>query len=153
MSEARRRDAALAAVALFLFVAAASAIWTYGGTWSFLADQRREFADSAPEDRLAAAGYANGLPVDAFDFFRAHLRRKERYFLAAPENAYIAGVDRPTALRAFARYYLLPAVAVESPDEAEAVVSVGTDPATLGLPLAGVVRAGPNPFWFARIRR
>jgi hypothetical protein len=56
-------------------------------------------------------------------------------------------------LQAFGRYYLLPAIAVQSPNEAAVVVSVGTDPATLGVPLGATVRDGENPYWVARIAR
>jgi hypothetical protein len=153
LSADRRALAASVALALFLIVGLASIVATYPASWRFLDDQHKEFADYSASDRLEAAGYANALPVGAFDFFRAHLERKERYYLAAPAGSYISGVDRPAALRAFARYYLLPAIAVQSPDQAEAIVSVGVDPKTLGLPLDRVIQSGREPIFVAQIQR
>ena len=145
---------ASAAAALLAAVALASAVKTFPESWRFLHREHTQFEGYTAQDRMEAAAYANGIPVDAFNFFRAHLERGERYYLAAPEGASATGgIGRPAVLQAFGRYYLLPAIAVQSASEAAVVVSVGTDPATLGLPLGPTVRDGENPFWVARIAR
>ena len=154
MSESGLRTARLATAGLLAAVALASTLKTYPESWRFLHRERAQFSGYTAQDRLEAAAYANAIPVDAFNFFRAHLGRRERYFLAVPPGASTTGgVSRPAALQAFARYYLLPALAVTTLDDADAIVSVGTDPATLGFPLGEVVRDGSNPFWFARLAR
>jgi hypothetical protein len=154
MSEAALRTARLAAAGLLVAVALASTVKTYPESWRFLHREQAQFSGYTAQDRLEVAAYANAIPIDAYNFFRAHLTRKERYFLAVPPGASpTGGVSRPAALQAFARYYLLPAIAVATVDEADAIVSVGTDPATLGYPLGEVVRDGSNPFWFARLAR
>ncbi|MDX6518322.1 MAG: hypothetical protein QOF50_1168, partial [Gaiellaceae bacterium] len=38
-----------------------------------------------------------------------------------------------------------------TPAQATVVLSVGTDPKSLGLPFSDVVRDGSNPFWVARV--
>lgn len=145
---------AAVAAALLAVVALASAARTLPESWRFLDREHSQFEGYTAQDRMEAAAYANGIPVDAYNFFRAHLERGDRYYLAAPEGASsTGGVGRPAVLQAFARYYLLPAISVESPAEAAVVVTVGTDPATLGVPLGAIVRDGENPFWVARIAR
>jgi hypothetical protein len=146
------RNARFAAAGLLAVVSIASSVKTYPESWRFLHREQTQFSGYTDQDRLEAAAYANGIPIDAFNFFRSHLVRGDRYFLAVPAGASATGgVTRPAALQAFGRYYLLPAIAVPTLDEAGVVVSVGTDPATLGFPLHDVVRDGTNPFWFARL--
>jgi hypothetical protein len=155
MSEAALRTARLAAAGLLAAIALVSTVKTYPDSWRFLHREQVQFSGYTAQDRHEAAAYANAIPIDAFNFFRAHLTRNERYFLAAPSGGAsgTGGVSRPAALQAFGRYYLLPAIAVPTLDEADAIVAVGTDPATLGYPLGEVVRDGSNPFWFARLAR
>ncbi|MDQ5821323.1 MAG: hypothetical protein M3540_07785 [Actinomycetota bacterium] len=154
MTEARLRIARLVAAGLLAAVTLASAVKTYPESWRFLHREQAQFSGYTAQDRLEAAAFANGIPIDAFNFFRANLSRDELYFLAVPPGASsTGGVSRPAALQAFGRYYLLPAIAVPTLDEADAIVSVGTDPATLGYPLGEVIRDGSHPFWVARLAR
>ena len=149
----RRAQLQAGLAAAFFVVALVSAAWRFGPTWRYLSKQHSQFSDFSALDRRQEPGYANALPVDAFEFFRAHLRRGERYYVGATPGPYIPGVDRPTALRTFARYYLLPAIQVEQPQEADELLTVGVTPQSLGVPVTDVVRQGQGPFWAARVRR
>ena len=152
MTDARLRTVRLALAGLLAVTALASSVKTYPESWRFLHREQAQFDGYTAQDRLEAAAYANGIPIDASNFFRSHLRRDDRYFVNAPATAsFTAGVDRSAALQTFGRYYLLPAIAVTTASQATVVLSVGTDPKVLGLPLAEVVRDGSNPFWVARI--
>ncbi len=152
MTETQLRRMRLVLAGLLAATALASTLKTYPESWRFLHREHAQFSGYTAQDRLEAAAYANGIPIDAFNFFRSHLRRGDRYFLAVPAAASAtAGVSRPAALQAFGRYYLLPALAVTSPGQARVVLAVGADPATLGLPLGQVVRDGANPYWVAEV--
>lgn len=152
MTEARLRTVRLALAGLLAATALASTLKTYPESWSFLHRERAQFSGYTAQDRLEAAAYANGIPIDAFNFFRAHLRRSDLYFVSTPASAsFTPGVNRSATLQTFGRYYLLPAIAVSTPARATVVLSVGEDPKTLGLPFAQIVRDGSNPFWVARV--
>ena len=152
MTEARLRTVRLALAGLLAATALASSLWTYPASWQFLRREHAQFDGYTAQDRLEAAAYANGIPIDAFNFFRSHLRRGDLYFVNAPASASSTpGVDRSATLQTFGRYYLLPAIAVATPAQASVILSVGTDPKTLGIPFAAVVQDGSNPFWFARV--
>lgn len=152
MTEARQRTVRLALAGLLAATALASTLKSYPESWRFLHREHAQFSGYTAQDRLEAAAYANGIPIDAFNFFRSHLRRGDRYFVSAPASAsFTPGVDRSATLQTFGRYYLLPAIAVTTPGQATVVLSVGQDPKSLGLPLADVVQDGSNPFWVARV--
>ena len=51
------------------------------------------------------------------------------------DGGFAAGVDRATAGRIFSRFYLLPAIQVDTPAKADVVLTVGVDPHSLGVPL------------------
>lgn len=154
MNTASRLEGARIAVAgLFLVCAVASTAWTFGPTWRWLSTQRSTYAHDSALDRFEATGYGNALPVAGYEFFRGRLRSGERYYLAAAPGAYIGGVDRRTGLATFARYFLLPAIQVGDPKQADAIVSVGVDPATLGLTYSRVVQSPDGPFWYAQVQR
>ena len=154
MTDAQLRMVRLALAALLAAMALASTLRSYPESWRFLQREHAQFSGYTPQDRLEAAAYANGIPIDAFNFFRSHLRRDDLYFVSAPASASSTpGVDRSATLQTFGRYYLLPAIAVATPVQATVLLSVGTDPKTLGLPLADVVQDGSNPFWVARVAR
>jgi len=129
-----------ALVALSAALALVSTGLTLPDTWAWLAEQRTELEELEPADRMRAAGYNNRLPVGGFDFFRANVRRGDRVFVLAREGTSVRGVDFPTAARTFARYYLLPAVVVDDPQNATVVVTIDRDPAELGLEFRSVLR-------------
>jgi hypothetical protein len=123
---------------LALAVALVSGLKDYRGTWNWLSGQRSQFAHLSKTQRAQEPGVAQLLPVDAFDFFRSHLRKGDRYFVAAEPGSFQTGVDRAQAARIFSRYYLLPSIQVAEPRRADFVLTVGLDPHTLGVPLARV---------------
>jgi len=145
------RLGAAAAVAA-LAVALASGVKDYRGTWHWLSGQRSQFARLSAQDRAAEPGTAQLLPVDAFDYFRARLHRGDRYYLAVEPGAFTAGVSREQAGRIFGRYYLLPAVQVETPAKADVVLTVGIDPHTLGVPLGTVEKFAGGNYFVARVQ-
>ena len=69
--------------------------------------------------------------------------------LARPGTT-VRGIDFPTGARTFARYYLLPAIVVDRPEDATVVVGIGRDPRELGLRYRSEQRE--DPFYVARIR-
>ena len=131
-------------------LALASAAVTLPDTWRWLADQRSDLADLSPVDRVQAPGFNNRLPVGAFDFFRANVRRGDRVYVLAREGTTVRGVDFPTGARTFARYYLLPAIVVEDPRAATVVVAIGRDPNELGLTYKSTLRQ--DDFVVSRVR-
>jgi hypothetical protein len=143
--------AAAAAVAA-LVVALGSGINDFPVTWDWLSSQHDQFAPLSPQERAQEPGTAQLLPVDAFDFFRSKLHDGDRYYIAAKRGGFETGVDRATASRIFARYYLLPAIQVVEPAEADIVFTVGVDPKSLGVPLARVQKFAGGNYYAARVR-
>jgi hypothetical protein len=137
-------------VAVCTALALVSAALTLPDTWRWLSDQRSDLRQLDAVDRIQAPGFNNRLPVGAFDFFRANVRRGDRVFVHAREGTTVRGVDFPTGARTFARYYLLPATVVESPQDATVVVAIGRDPRELGLSYRSTLREGD--FQVARVR-
>jgi hypothetical protein len=136
----------------FLALAAASIGRTIGDTWSFLSNQRSSYADLTRADPNVVPEFQALLPVTAANFFLAHVRRGDRFYLQVQEGPFIAGVDYPTAVRTFARFELLPAIAVTDPAQADVVLSVGADPRALGLDYVRIDRAGDGRYAAARVR-
>jgi hypothetical protein len=153
LAEARWSTAACAVAALAaLVVALASGFKELPGTWNWLSGQRSQFEHLSARERAEEPGTAQLLPVDAFDFFRSKLRDGDRYYIAAKPGGFETGVDRATASRIFARYYLLPAIQVDQPAEADIVFTVGVDPKSLGVPLARVQKFAGGNYYAARVR-
>ncbi len=123
------------------------------GTWRWLSGQHAQFEPLSTRERAQEAGTAQFLPVDAFDFFRAKLREGDRYYLAVTHGHFVTGVDRATAARIFGRFYLLPAIQVDVPEQADVVLTVGVDPHSLGLTLGPVAKFADGNYFEARVRR
>jgi hypothetical protein len=147
----RARTVAAASAVAALLVALGSGINDFPVTWDWLSGQHADFAHLSPTERRQEPGTAQLLPVDAFDFFRSKLRDGDRYYIAAKRGGFETGVDRATASRIFARYYLLPAIQVDAPDEADVVFTVGADPKSLGVPLKRVQKFGGGNYYAARV--
>jgi len=148
----RARTAAAASAVAALLVALGSGIDDLPVTWDWLSSQHADFAHLSPTERRQEPGTAQLLPVDAFDFFRSKLRDGDRYYIAAKRGGFEAGVDRATASRIFARYYLLPAIQVETADEADVVFTVGVEPKSLGVRVARVQKFSGGNYYAARVR-
>ena len=149
MAERARAFAALAVLA----VALASGLKELPGTWRWLSEQRSQFAHFTAQEREQEPGTAQLLPVDAFDFFRTKLSEGERYYLAVTPGGFTSGVDRAQAARIFGRFYLLPAVQVGTPQEAQVILTVGVDPHSLGVPLGPVEKFSGGNYFAARVQR
>ena len=149
MAERARAFAALAVLA----VALASGLKELPGTWRWLSEQRSQFAHFTAQEREEEPGTAQLLPVDAFDFFRTKLSEGERYYLAVTPGGFTSGVDRAQAARIFGRFYLLPAVQVGTPQEAQVILTVGVDPHSLGVPLGPVEKFSGGNYFAARVQR
>jgi hypothetical protein len=144
-------SAGVAAVAAFV-VAIGSGINDLPNTWNWLSKQHAEFARLSPAERAQEPGTAQLLPVDAFDFFRSKLHHGDRFYVAASHGGYETGVDRATASRIFGRFYLLPAVEVDNPSQADVVFTVGVSPRTLGVPLERIEKFAGGDYFAARVR-
>jgi hypothetical protein len=143
---------AAAAVVASLGLALASTVKELGGTWSFLSDQHRSYADLTRDQPNVVPEFQSLIPVAAADFFFENMRRDDRYYLQVQPGTFFTGVDLPTAVRTFGRFYLLPAVQVRDPREADVVLSVGADPRKLGLTYQGIATAEGGRYHVARIR-
>jgi hypothetical protein len=149
LAERARAAAALAVLVLALV----SGLKDLPGTWDWLSGQHDQFAGLSAAERVQEPGVAQLLPVDAFDFFREHLRPADRYYLAVTEGSFSTGVSRATAGRIFGRFYLLPSVQVDTPEKADVVLTVGIDPKTLGVPLGPVDKFGGGNYFSSRVQR
>jgi hypothetical protein len=138
------------AVVVCAALALLSSALTLPDTWRWLSDQRSDLERLGPADRIQAPGFNNRLPVGGFDFFRANLRRGDTVFVLARPGTTVRGVDFPTGARTFARYYLLPAIVVDRPEDATVVVGIGRDPEELGLDYRTELRE--DAFYLARVR-
>ena len=151
-ADARRASATAAAVAA-LVIALVSGLRDVSGTWDWLSGQRKQFEHFSAQERAQEPGTAQFLPVDAFDFFRSRVGEGDRYYIAVTTGGFAAGVDRATAGRIFSRFYLLPAIQVDTPAKADVVLAVGVDPHSLGVPLGPVEKFSGGNYFVARVRR
>jgi hypothetical protein len=134
-------------------LAVVSAAITFPESWSWASDQREAFSSVQVRPEVVFR-YQQLLPEEAVDFVRERVRKKERYFLLARGGEdVVLGVPRQTASRTFARYALLPAVQVDSADDADVVVALGVDPGTLGIRFESVEWDRKNGVAVARIAR
>ena len=148
-----RTASSAAAAAAALIIALASGLKDLPGTWDWLSGQRAQFEHFSAQERVEEPGTAQFLPVDAFDFFRSNARLGDRYYLAVTRGGFTTGVDRATAARIFSRFYLLPAIQVDTPAKADVVLTVGVDPHSLGVPLGRVEKYSGGNYFAAQVRR
>jgi hypothetical protein len=147
-----RTPAAAAAVAVAVLAVVSAAI-TFPESWSWATDQREAFASVEVQPDVVFR-YQQLFPAEAVAFVRERVRKKERFFLVTRGgDDVVLGVPRATAARTFARYALLPAVQIDSVDDADVVVAVGVDPGTLGVPFDRVEWDRKNGVAVARIAR
>ncbi len=147
------------AVAVVVALAFASSQKTLPRSWGFMAAQLELYGNVSADVRDRTPGYAIGLPVEYFDFYREHLRRGERYYLyvpAAPDalvESLPPGVDLPDAVRLFGRFYLLPAIQVNEPERADIILTFRSDPRDLGIAYDRIEQAGGASYFVAWIAR
>lgn len=128
-----------ALAALAIVVTSFVSIWIGGSR--ILPQLRSIHEQYAPVSAYDAARTASGwwgFDARAFDFYRAHLRRQDRYFVQTPAGSPWGTIDQGTAVRQYAAFWLVPAVQVEEPSQANVVLSYGADPSALGVKFASV---------------
>ena len=134
---------------LALLLAITSAVRAGPHAWRTLGAEHRSYAGyTSVEDRRA---FLASLEVDsqAFDFFRSHLRKGDRFFLQVPLGT-DENIDELGAAEAASSFYLLPAVRTTDPRAATVVLSYQADPRTLGIRFARLVRDGRRPYVVSR---
>jgi hypothetical protein len=129
----------------------ASIARSYPETWTRLTDQRSRYAALSEDERERYPGTAIPLPVEVFDFYKGHLKPRDRIYFQVLESGFGAFADLPTVVRVFGHYYLLPAVTVRDLEEADVVVSWEADPGLLELEYLTQYRAGLQLFFVSRI--
>jgi hypothetical protein len=102
------------------FAAALAAAAVVGGwqSWTHLGHERAHL--SAREAERAAAVHEH-LPVATFDRWRARVRRGDRWWLDVPEGRAVGLTNRGAVYRAYATFWLLPAVPADSAGDATVV--------------------------------
>lgn len=151
MNELVFRRVRTANVVVFVVVALASTASTLPSTWRALRAQHGRYAPLTRGDPNVVPVYDAFLPPGARTFFRSRLERGERYYVHVEAGPLLAGVDRATGVRTFARFVLLPAVQVGEPSQADVVLGVAADPRALGLPFTDVAESEAG-YFVARLR-
>ena len=111
---------AVACLSAAALVASAAA----GGrqSWTHLGHERAHL--TAGEAEVAAARHER-LPVASYERWRARVRRGDRFWLDVPAGRAVGLTSRGEVYRAFATYWLLPAVPAPSRRDASIVFRVG----------------------------
>ena len=144
---------AAVAAAAALLVALGSGINDFPVTWDWLSSQHAQFAHLTPAGaQRRSRARRNSSPSMRSTSSGSKLHDGDRYYIAAKRGGFETGVDRATASRIFARYYLLPAIQVDAPGDADIVFTVGVDPKSLGVPLARVQKFAGGNYYAARVR-
>jgi hypothetical protein len=90
--------------------------------WDGLGDLRARYGAMTASERERAAGTQNAFDAASWDELRARLRRGDRFaVIGQPETTEDAAVENLVA-RTYASYWLLPAVQVRSPAQANVLV-------------------------------
>jgi hypothetical protein len=110
------------------------------------ADGARDARRIGPRAAELYGGARRGFSVEAVDRAKSVIPPDATYFLD------IASRKGGSAMRFWTRGWLLPRVAVDSPEKADWIISWRDDPRRLGIPLAEVRNVGPKT-WVARVKR
>ena len=96
-------------------------------TWLELDQLRDAFGDMSTLRRERRAGVLNELDSSAWDFARAHVRKGDTYLIVT-HGRRGDGTTRDGITRAYASYWLLPAVQVSERERADVLIFVRADP-------------------------
>jgi hypothetical protein len=149
----RRGVARALAVAAVVAAALATVATALPRSWDYLSSQEHAYGSLTAGQRERLPGYAIGLPVSYFDFFRRELHRGDRYYLYVGDvsaRGAPPGVQPVEALQAYARFYLLPATQASHPAAADVLLGFGVPPSALSLGGRRVTQAGAAPYFVAR---
>jgi hypothetical protein len=141
-----RREAESRAFALLTVAILAAGLTTFPLQLARAADGARDARRLGPRAAELFGGERRAFSVEAVDRAKTAIPPHATYFLD------IAPRKGGSAMRFWTRGWLLPRVAVDSPDEAEWIVSWRDDPRRLGIPLAEVRKVGTKT-WVARVDR
>ena len=115
--------------------------------------QRAAFAPLSAKARAQAFGTSVPVPMEIFDFYAAHLRPGDRYWVQVDPGAFGQFADKAKVVRSVGRLELMPAVEVERPDDADVILSWEKDPGLLPYRYSEQYRAGLQLLFVSRVRR
>ena len=146
-----RRRLAVAASAACVAALAWSAWKDVPHSWRLMRSQHALYASMTRAQREQAFGAQIPLRMDILDFWRAWLRRNDRYWIQIPYEAFSTNADKKLIVRSVSHLYLLPATEAPSLAKANVVLSWDADPGTLGLRYSEQERAGLQLVFVSRI--
>ena len=145
-----RRSAA--AVSLLAVVALAWTCWkNVPHSWRLMRSQHAAYASYTRDERDRAFGTLLPIRMDIFDFWRAHLRKGDRYWIQIPHEAFSNNADKKLVVRTISHLYLLPAIETRKLAAANVVLSWDADPGLLHLKYSEQARAGLQVIFVSRI--
>jgi hypothetical protein len=120
-------------------------------SWRLMRNEHARFAGYSRAQRDQAFGALIPIRMDIFDFWRAQLRRDDRYWIQIPPEAFSTNGDKKLVVRSIAHLYLLPAIETRHLSDATVVLSWDADPAALHLTYSEQERAGLQLIFVSRI--
>jgi hypothetical protein len=142
-----------AAAALLVAVALASTGAGVARVWPELGRQQARYAAWSDYQLARAPAVHERLPAGVFDAWRAAVGPGVRYFVDLRRGrTKVDELRNGLVYRTFATYWLLPGTPVETPQQADVVLSYRVDPRRLGVRLSRVERPAPDVTvaWTAR---
>ncbi|MEO8289672.1 MAG: hypothetical protein ABI649_01590 [Gaiellaceae bacterium] len=141
-----RREAPSRAFAFLAAAILAAGLATFPLQLARAAKGARDARRIGPRAAELFGGAGRSFSVNSVERARQAIPPDATYFLdVAPRQG-------GSAMRFWTRGWLLPRIAVDSPEEADWIVSWREDPRRLGIPLAEVRMVGPRT-WVARVQR
>ena len=114
--------------------------------------QHTRFAPFSDRERQQSFGALLPLRMDVYDFYRAHLRPGDRYWMQVKNSPFSAFGDKRTSVTGVAGLYLLPAIPVASMKDADVILSWDADPGVLPLRYSEQYRASLQLLFVSRVR-
>ena len=114
--------------------------------WRQLDQGYDTYSAYSPSARRSAPITGAGFPAvvgDLFRFVSSNLQRGDRVYFQVPRAKY-GTLDLHDTIAELGRYYFLPAVEVDSVDDATVVFSYNADPGKLRRRFVGQLRFGPS---------
>jgi hypothetical protein len=121
-------------------------------SWRLMRNEHARFSSVPAAQREQAFVTSLPLQTDIFEFYRHFLRPGDRYWMQVRNGAFGQFADKQTAVTAVAHLYLLPAIAVDSIDDANVILSWDMDPALLPLRYSEQHRASLQLVFVSRVR-
>lgn len=111
-------------------LAAASALVGLPHVWGDLEGLHDRYGSQTRSEAEHEAGTHHHFDAAGWDFFRAQVGKRERYYLETPKGEGRGFVDEGTVARTYASFWLLPGIQVTAPGEADVILSYKAPPAT-----------------------